>query len=154
MAKYAFNNINVILLYVSTTKEFIDKWNLLPDRIESLHIFLHGGPGVLYFQDGELSTKDLYSLEKKEINGKAYLFSCNGGTGVGATSIASVLSIKLYGSKVRALVNGKVSFRNWNQLISRKPLTKEANAYWADFSWTRSGLGSLRISKLGHRWEL
>ena len=74
MAKYAFNNINVILLYVSTTKEFIDKWNLLPDRIESLHIFLHGGPGVLYFQDGELSTKDLYSLEKKEINGKAYLF--------------------------------------------------------------------------------
>lgn len=94
------------------------------------------------------------SLKKKKVEGKAYLYSCNGGTTYKHSSVAREISARLYGTRTRAVVNGSVYYRDWYQLFDYKPLTKEKGAYWADFYWTKSGLGIPKVSKIGRSWKL
>ena len=64
--------------------------------------------------------------------------SCQGGTGYKGSSVAYEFSKVVNYKRVRAVVNGNVYYRAWNQWFSRKPLTKESGAYWADFYYIKN----------------
>ena len=136
-------------IYVTEVEEFVNEWNSLVDtRINDILLFLHGGAGKLYFaNEGVLKYDDFSQLEKLRIEGRAYLLACNGGTEYEGTTVAWKFSYLLHGKRVRAVVDGSVYYRDWYQLFDRWPLTKEKEAYWADFYYVR-GLTSRRKLQL------
>ena len=116
---------------------------------------MHGAAGTLSFNGVQKYSNDIKSLKKiKTLRGKIYLLSCNGGTTAGdGSSVAGAFAVLQKGVKVRAVVDGKVYYRAWNQLISRKPLTKELGAYWADFIYCKyRGKLCLMYSSIGREW--
>ena len=135
-AKYMINTMykyqKTIIKYVKTKNDFKNAWNSMTN-IGNVHLYLHGGAGKLCFYKEDMNMNDISFLSHKSISGKVYLCSCNGGTYSGKLSVANVLSRVVKGSKVRAIVNGYVYYRAWYQLAGYWPLTKEKNAFWADF---------------------
>lgn len=158
MSKWAYNNKNVSKIVIKTKKkkEFIEKWNSLSGSISSIHLYLHGGAGVLYFYNESMTYSDFSKMKKKSISGMVYLYSCQGGTmDRNGRIVALMFSNLVYNKKVRAVVNGNVYYRDWYQPFARKPLTKEKGAYWADFYYAtvkgkRQGLKSV----IGRNWRL
>ncbi|MCI8611575.1 MAG: hypothetical protein HFE66_06625 [Clostridiales bacterium] len=135
-------------IYFTKIHEFVNEWNSLVDtRINDILLFLHGGAGKLYFDKEEMQYDDFSQLKELSIDGRAYLLACNGGTEYEGTTIAWKFSELLHGKRVRAVVDGKVYYRDWYQLFKRWPLTKEEGAYWADFYYVR-GLTSRRKLQL------
>ena len=132
-----FKKKEVKFIAVKDWERFKKDWNALSKKsVDDVFLFLHGIPGSLSFNGKQIYEKELKSLKKiKKVKGIIYLLSCNGGTkpdGKGK-SVASFFAVLQSGSKVRAVVDGKVYYRAWNQIFERKPLTKEKGAYWADF---------------------
>ena len=94
-----------------------------------------------------------------KITGKIYLNSCQGGTSKGTSeSVASIISKKISGRTVRAVVNGSVYYPGYkNIVLSGNPYTKERGAYWADFSYKYSSKYRRRIVNISNRkrnWSL
>lgn len=57
-----------------------------------------------------------------------------------SNSVANTFARLQTGTTVRAVVDGSVYYRGWKQWFSRKPLTKETFAHWADFKYyTKKG---------------
>ena len=131
-----FKKKEVKLIGLKDWSEFVNEWNKLRKKtVDDVFLFLHGIPGSLSFNGRQIYVKDMKSLKAiKKVKGKIYLLSCNGGTTPQkGTSVASFFAVLQGGIRVRAVVNGKVYYRDWDQLFDRKPLTKEEQAYWADF---------------------
>lgn len=157
MKRYAYSNKNCLTRYVEKTSDFIKEWNSLYSySIKDIHLYLHGYPGNLSFKDDDLSVDDIKELKKINISGKVYLYSCNGGTknSYGETAAGEIAKL-VAGARVRAVVNGKVYYRAWYQLFSRKPLTKEKGAYWADFYYGKyKGKMTVYSNSIGKTWRL
>ncbi|MDE5974446.1 MAG: hypothetical protein K2G73_07235, partial [Eubacterium sp.] len=116
-------------------------------------LYIHGSTGKLCFDGCDIlktvnqndnkkrseTKKDhkFSELKNLSITGKIYLNSCNGGTSNNKTeSAASILSKKVTGHSVRAVVNGNVYYRGVNKpKMDGQPLTKEKGAYWQDFNY-------------------
>ncbi len=136
MKKEYFNNKNVKLVGLKEWSEFKKAWNNLRNKtVDDIFLFMHGIPGALSFNGLQIYVKDMKSLKKIEkLKGKIYLLSCHGGTTPKeGKSVASFFATLQSGTKVRAVINGKVYYRAYNQIFDRKPLTKQEGAYWADF---------------------
>ena len=137
--------------------KFEDYWNSLSSNgIKDIHLYFHGGAGNLTFHKEYMYVYDIKQLKKIDPSGKVYLYSCNGGTkdAYGET-IAGAFAQVVSGAKVRAVVNGKVYYRAWYQLFSRKPLTKEKGAYWADFHYGKyKGKMTVYSNSIGSTWRL
>lgn len=119
-------------------------------------MYFHGGKGFLAFKNEEMYVDEIRKLKNTSLSGKVYLYSCNGGTqnSYGET-VAGAFSKVVSGAKVRAVVNGKVYYRAWYQLFSRKPLTKEKGAYWADFHYGKyKGKMTVYCNRVGDTWRL
>ena len=157
MKKNGYKNKNVYMYKVTKIKDFINVWNnKLPSSIKDVHLYLHGAAGVLYFLKESFYTKDFTKLKKRKISGKVYLNSCQGGTTSAGGSVASAFASKVVPQVyVRAVVNGFVYYRAWNQPFARWPLTKEKGAYWADFYYGKyKGKWATTISPIGKKWRL
>ena len=157
MRRYAYNDKNCVSFYLQKVSEFKSKWSDLCNyNINDIHLYLHGGTGFLYFHGESMSIDDIDSLEKVNLAGKIYLYSCNGGTNNQyGESVAGAICKKVSGVTVRAVVNGSVYYRAWYQLVSRKPLTKEKNAYWADFHYGKyKGKYTVYSTSIGKTWKL
>ena len=140
--------------------DFVDAWNSLVKRkkdINDIYLYLHGGTSCLYFYGETYTVDQMYDdLGELTVHGKVFLNSCNGGTSVdgGGWSVAVTLAMLCPGAYVRAVVNGSVYYRSWKQLIAKKPLTKEDNAYWADFCYVKYYGGyMLAIINKTKNWE-
>jgi hypothetical protein len=135
MAKKAYYNVDCEFIYLTYKSAFIHEWNQLSQRddIYNIHFFLHGSPGEINFFREAMTYSDIEMLEDISIAGKAYLLSCNGGTEYENSRVAYELSERLNGAWVRAVANGSVYYWAWYQPFARWPLTREADAYWADF---------------------
>lgn len=157
MKRYAYSNKNCLTRYVEKSSDFVKEWNSLYSySIKDIHLYLHGYPGNLSFRDDDLSVNDIKKLKKINISGKVYLYSCNGGTknSYGETAAGEIAKL-VAGALVRAVVNGKVYYRAWYQLFSRKPLTKEKGAYWADFHYGKyKGKMTVYSNSIGKTWRL
>ncbi len=157
MKRYAYQNKNCITFNVKQVSEFTKKWNQLSSySIKDIHLYLHGGKGNLYFFNEDMLVDEIRKLKKISISGIVYLYSCNGGTknSYGET-VAGALATRVSGARVRAVVNGKVYYRAWYQLFSRKPLTKEKGAYWADFHYGKyKGKMTVYVDSIGKTWRL
>lgn len=127
-----YKHQNTVIKYVKTKDDFKKAWNSMTN-IGNIHIYSHGRPGYLCFYKEDMSMSEISFLSYKSISGKVYLCSCNGGTYSGKLSVANILSKIVKGAKVRAIVNGYVYYRAWYQLVGYWPLTKEKDAFWADF---------------------
>ena len=156
MKKKYFKSKSVTLIGLKDWSEFKKAWNNLYKKdVDDIFIFMHGAAGTLSFNGVQKYSNDIKSLKKiKTLRGKIYLLSCNGGTTAGdGSSVAGAFAVLQKGVKVRAVVDGKVYYRAWNQLISRKPLTKELGAYWADFIYCKyRGKLCLMYSSIGREW--
>lgn len=96
---------------VRKVKHFIAAWNNMDDKVDNVFIFVHGGTGMLCFEDGNLSnntTPSFSALKCKKVKRMLYLFSCHGGDGTVGNSVAYMFA-KLGQCKVRATPYG-VSF--------------------------------------------
>ena len=82
------------------------------------------------------------------------MLSCQGGTAdEKGESVAKALAKKQKDTRVRAVVGGYVYSRSWYQLFSYKPLTKQKNAYWADFVYCKyRGKLTMHIMSIGRNW--
>ena len=96
-AYYAINIDDVTLIGVTTNQEFIDAWNSIGDDADCIHLFVHGGEGVLHFKEESLrfpdakndtSSLSFADLEPKSVNGTVYLWSCDGGKGDVGNNVA------------------------------------------------------------------
>ena len=140
--------------------DFVDAWNSLVKRkkdINDIYLYLHGGTSCLYFYGETYTVDQMYDdLGELTVHGKVFLNSCNGGTSVdgGGWSVAVTLAMLCPGAYVRAVVNGSVYYRSWKQLIAKKPLTKEDNAYWADFMYVKN-YNTIQLSFVNknRKWE-
>lgn len=133
MKKNKYNSKDCKDIEVKTNADFKEAWNSIKNA-KDIHLFLHGDPGMLCFYKQNMSYKDIGYLSYKDISGMVYLYACNGGTEISdGWSVAAKFAKLVKGKKVRAVVNGSVYYRAWNQIFARWPLTKQKNAYWADF---------------------
>lgn len=153
-----FRNKEVSLIYVHELSDFCKKWNLLRNKkVDDIFLFFHGYSGNLVFNGKDMSAARIRKSLKviKKISGKIYLLSCNGGSkDQNNESVAAAFARIQKGIRVRAVVNGYVYYRNWNQLFSRKPLTKERGAYWADFIYCRyRGRLTMMECSIGRNWH-
>ncbi len=157
MIKYNYKNKNCTTYKMRKISKFEDYWNSLPNGgIKDIHLYFHGGKGFLAFKNEEMYVDEIRKLKNTSLSGKVYLYSCNGGTqnSYGET-VAGAFAKVVSGAKVRAVVNGKVYYRAWYQLFSRKPLTKEKGAYWADFHYGKyKGKMTVYCNRVGDTWRL
>lgn len=157
MKKYNYKNKNCTTYKMRKISSFENYWNSLPNKgIKDIHLYFHGGKGFLAFKNEEMYVDEIKKLKKTSLSGKVYLYSCNGGTpnSYGET-VAGAFAQVVSGAKVRAVVNGKVYYRAWYQLFSRKPLTKEKGAYWADFHYGKyKGKMTVYCNRVGNTWRL
>jgi len=107
---YTSDSEDVVMIGVTTNQEFVDAWNSIEGNVDNVYLYLHGGMGVLYFYNEELSfpyvdnnTSSLSfgDLESKSISEGIYLFSCDGGYG-GVGSNVALMFADLADTKVRA----------------------------------------------------
>ena len=156
MAKKSYNNKNIEYIKITSVDEFTNEWNNLKERndIGDIHLFLHGGPGRLYFKGEEMVYSDFENLDNLTISGKSYLYSCNGGTDFENTTIAYKFSEKLNGTSVRAAVDSNVYYRSYYQLFDRWPLTKAKDSYWADFQYNANGENKYEKTKVGDKGKM
>lgn len=157
MKRYAYANKNCLTRYIENESDFVREWSALSSySVNDLHLYLHGEAGKLYFNNESMSVGGIKKLKKLNISGKAYLYSYHGGTNNSSReSIAGALSTLLFGSHVRAVVNGRVYYGNWSQLLQRRPITKESDAYWADF-YCDDLKGEMKVyaNSIGKTWRL
>ena len=157
MKRYAYSNKNCLTRYVEKVSDFEKEWNTLSSySVKDIHLYFHGGAGKLYFYNESMSVGRIKRLKKLNISGKVYLYSCHGGTNNSSReSAAGAVSTLVFGSRVRAVVNGNVYYRSWYQIFQRKPLTKEKNAYWADF-YCDEFRGKMKVyaNSIGKTWRL
>lgn len=157
MKRYAYSNKNCLTRYVEKVSDFEKEWNTLSSySVKDIHLYFHGGAGKLYFNNESMSVGRIKRLKKLNISGKVYLYSCHGGTNNSSReSAAGAVSTLVFGSRVRAVVNGNVYYRSWYQIFQRKPLTKEKNAYWADF-YCDEFRGKMKVyaNSIGKTWRL
>ena len=159
MIKDRYNKKDCEIYKVIYIDDFVDAWNSLVKRkkdINDIYLYLHGGAGCLYFNGQTYKSNQMYDdLGELTVHGKVFLNSCNGGSSVeGGWSVAITLAMLCPGAYVRAVVNGKVYYRSFTQLFARKPLTKEKNAYWADFMYVKN-YNTIQLSFVNknRKWE-
>jgi hypothetical protein len=140
IAYTVYKYVNCELIYLSSESDFVDEWNELSSRndIQNIFLFLHGGPGKIFFYEETMTYSDIETLDSITITGKAYLLTCHGGTEFEESTVAYKLSEKLNRAGVRAAVDGKVSYVSWEMILDYYPFllwpcTKTADSYWADF---------------------
>jgi hypothetical protein len=161
MIKKYYKGKDVEVIYVVRASQFMDAWNKLADdkrEIGDVHLFLHGDVGKLFFKQYDYYNHEIdKDLKKLNVKGTIYLYSCDGGTAVDndfSKSVAAIFAKKAPSAHVRAVVNGSVYYRSITQIFARKPLTKEAGAYWADFFYKKPVRTSLEVFKIGNKWSL
>ncbi len=118
---YDEENDEIILIEVVYAEDFVNAWNNISNYsdIDDVYLYVHGAKSVLYFGDGtrisnlpsEQDAVTFSQLNDVRINGKVYLFSCDGGAG-GKKSVAFSLAEKTR-SIVRACT-GHVSYSKIN----------------------------------------
>ena len=155
MSKKYYKDKNVKYIYLHKIADFKRNWNSLKGKyINDIYLFLHGSPDILEFYYEQMKGSEIEKLSKLDIKGKIYLLSCHGGTKKSNNCIAWRFSKLVQGKAVRAVVNGSVYYRSATQLFSYKPLTKEKNAYWADFKYTKyKGKLTLTENSIGREWR-
>ena len=76
-SEYTANNC--IKICVSTDAQMKDVWNnLIPTSIKNIHMFFHGGPSDIYFDNCDLAATEISKMNYKTISGNLYLYSCYG----------------------------------------------------------------------------
>lgn len=134
MSKEKYKDKNVYFVYFKTKAEFKSIWERIGNYAKDIHLFLHGNADELCFSDCDMPGSELYYWSYKVMTGKLYLYTCDGGTSASnGWSIAARFAKLIKGKKVRAVVDGSMYYRGWGQIFERWPLTKEKDAYWADF---------------------
>jgi len=105
---------------VISIADFEKAWNSMSGTINVLYLYLHGGPGCLYFKGETMSISAINRLASKKVK-RIYLFSCHGGAGKEGKNVAWALAKKT-GAKVIAC-SGSVSY------------SKIAGKYYARKAW-------------------
>jgi hypothetical protein len=161
MATYAYYGNNVEYIYVTTVNEFVDAWNSMDMPIYTIHLYIHGGVDYkkniaeLYFYNEQMFYEDFNKLNNKTVQNKVYLYSCEGGTQIGETSMAWEFSKLISGKPVVALVNDKVDYFNWKHLTQKFPIRHGKTGYWAEvYSEYIDNKWVLTLNKIGDNWRL
>ena len=155
MKKTKYKNKDCYTVYFKSKAEFKSIWDRIGNNAIDIHLYVHGNAGQLCFKGEDMSESEMYYMSYKNIKGKVYLYSCNGGTSIkNGWSVAARLAKLLKGKKVRAVVNGSVYYRALNQIFARWPLTKEKNAYWADFYLVYGENYGIYRKKVGGRGKM
>ena len=132
MSKYAYNNKNVIYIYIVSKEDFKREWNKLKGKkILDIHLFIHGDKDKLYFKGVTMTGTEVSKLSKLSMKGKLYLYACHGGTIVKGTSIAMRLAKLVADVKVKAVVNGSVYYTLAHFSSNYRPICRDIGAYWA-----------------------
>ena len=132
MSKYAYNNKNVIYIYIVSKEDFKREWNKLKGKIIlDIHLFIHGDKDKLYFKGVTMTGTEVSKLSKLSMKGKLYLYACHGGTIVKGTSIAMRLAKLVADVKVKAVVNGSVYYTLAHFSSNYRPICRDIGAYWA-----------------------
>ena len=137
---YDKSSKNVIMIGVTSANDFISGWNGMVGSVDYIYLYLHGGPGELYFlreSMGFSGNKTFDSLNNKTVNGKLFLFSCHGGKGDEGNNVAWMFAKKT-GATVRANVGG-VSFTKNN--YARTDLTGAWHNYYYSRGVAKKTLG-------------
>ncbi len=134
---YNYYSNRVIAKYVTNVNDFLKAWNNM-NNVGDIYLYLHGTPGRLYFKDAYIDLSQLEQrLEKKQINGSVFLFSCKGGMGERTKSVAYKLSQKTYCSPVYASMVGvsyTFSAKGCYARIEKKYyFSREYYTYWMCF---------------------
>ena len=146
MERIYCNRSDVTKIKVRTKYDFVKMWNSIKEPVNEIFLFLHGRRSALIFEKLKKSDKDDSPekfLEVEEMQrrlcslnvlSRVCLLSCYGGSGKeNRYSVAEVLAYKCMGVPVRSVESGNVTYRDYDQLFGRRPLTKEG--VWVDFMY-------------------
>ena len=146
MERTYYKRSDVTKIKVWKKNDFVKMWNSIKEPVNEIFLFLHGQSSRLVFEKLKESDKDDSPeryLEVEEMQrrlcslnvlSRVCLLSCYGGSRNGNRySVAEVLAYKCIGVPVRSVENGNVTYRDYDQLFGRRPLTKEG--VWVDFMY-------------------
>ena len=129
---YNSKDPNVKMIKVTYVRDFVKAWNKMPNSVDEIYLYLHGGYdkgdtgyGILYFwgeqmsfknsvknQNGEKKSTPFSVLKRKYVMNMIYLFSCYGGHGKYGKNVAWFFA-RLTNSTVWAFTGG-VSYSKIN----------------------------------------
>ena len=134
MSEYAYDNENVKFIYVTKIDEFIEEWNNPEFKYaNTIHLYLHGDMGSLYFFEETMTYEDMDKLNNKYVQNKVYLYSCNGGTEFENTNVAWKISEKIYGKYVEALKDDFVDYFSILHPFRKIPIMHNGKGTWCYF---------------------
>ena len=127
---------DVKMIGVNSSEDFINSWNAMEYNVKDVYLYLHGGTGALYFKGNSITYNGKCSfsqMQKKHVEGKVNLFSCDGGHMKKGKSVATTLA-KLTGTKVLAN-SGHVSYMNvFGKYYARSSFTPKYFGTWMNYS--------------------
>ena len=134
MSEYAYDNENVKFIYVTKIDEFIEEWNNPEFKYaNTIHLYLHGDMGSLYFFEETMTYEDMDKLNNKYVQNKVYLYSCNGGTEFENTNVAWKISEKIYRKYVEALKDDFVDYFSILHPFRKIPIMHNGKGTWCYF---------------------
>ncbi len=141
---YSASSKNTTIKGFRTKDDFINIWNKMPNGLDYVFIFVHGGRGVLYFypknKSDSGSLTNFNSLKDKKIKCKIWLFSCEGAAG-GKNSVAAKLANREKNSYVYALTSS-LSF-SWTATGYAARPKRGRYGYWQYFIYNYNSRGKL-----------